>query len=79
MKPDGTHKIFSSETALDYPPDNARFLIFMTKIIKDGISFIEELISSIDIDYEILCNPKLGEKLLLGITAGKTNFEFIKK
>lgn len=79
VKPDGTHKIFSSETALDYPPDKTRFLIFITKIIKDGISFIEELISYMDIDYETLCNLNLKEQLLLGLNAGKTNFEFIKK
>ncbi|ORM61561.1 hypothetical protein PRCB_11070 [Pantoea rodasii] len=79
VKLDGTHKIFSSETALDYPPDNTHFLIYMTKIIKDGISYLEELIALMNIDYETLCNPKPEEKLLLGITAGKTSFEFIKK
>lgn len=76
---DGTHKIFSSEMALDYPPDKTRFLIFITKIIKNGISFTEELISAMDINYEELCNSELEEQLSLGITAGNTIFSFIKK
>ncbi|ENR5072921.1 hypothetical protein DW199_20280 [Klebsiella pneumoniae] len=76
---DGKHKIFDSETALDYPPDNTRFLIYMTKIIKSGISFLEEFILAMDIEYENLCNPDLEEQLRLGGIAGKTDFAFIKK
>lgn len=79
VNPDGKHKVFESETALDYPADRTRFLIYMTKIIRNGISFLEALISAMDIDYERLCNPDLGEQLRLAVMAGKTDFEFIKK
>lgn len=76
---DGNHKIFNGETALDYPPDRARFLIYMTKIVKNSISFLEELILVMDVDYERLCNPDLQEQLRLARIAGDTDFEFIKK
>lgn len=76
---DGKHKVFDGETDLYYPPDRTRFLIYMTKIIKDGISFLEELILVMDVDYERLCNPDLQEQLRLARIAGETDFEFIKK
>lgn len=76
---DGKHKIFDSETDLTYPPDNTRFLIYMTKIIKSGILFIEELILAMDVDYEKLSNPDFEEVLRLAGIAGKTEFSFIKK
>ncbi|HID8485077.1 TPA: hypothetical protein ACXILS_002115 [Serratia marcescens] len=76
---DGKHKIFDGETALDYPPDRTRFLIYMTKIIKNGISFLEELISAMDVDYERFSSPDLQEQLRLARIAGEIDFEFIKK
>lgn len=75
----GKHKIFDGETDLMYPPDRTRFLIYMTKIIKDGISFLEELILAMDFDYDKLCNPDWPERLRLAYIAGNTDFEFIKK
>lgn len=37
VNPDETHKIFDSETDFIYPPDNKRFLIFLTHVIKSSI------------------------------------------
>ncbi|HEC5768357.1 TPA: hypothetical protein ACJG9B_002444 [Salmonella enterica subsp. enterica serovar Typhi] len=75
----GKHKIFDSETDLIYPPDRKRFLVYMTKIIKDGILFLEELILAMDFDYDKECNPDSLEQLRLAFAAGKTDFEFISK
>ncbi|MGE0969632.1 hypothetical protein ACQFN5_06610 [Klebsiella sp. WOUb02] len=74
---DGKHKIFDSETDLFYPPDRKRFLIYITRTIKESIIFLEEILNTFDI--ETLCVKDSKEIIRLSIIAGKTNFEFIKK
>ncbi|HDX8437469.1 TPA: hypothetical protein RQN11_003042 [Aeromonas dhakensis] len=75
------HKVFESETDLNYPPDQTRFLNFLTLIIR---SSIEYLCKYLEIRRKEL-QTKLDEAssfegmLKLGIEAGKTKFSFIKK
>ncbi|EKP0296776.1 hypothetical protein JFR03_003572 [Aeromonas veronii] len=75
------HKVFESETDLSYPPDNTRFLKFLTLIIRASIEY---LCKYLEIRRQEL-QAKLDEAssfegmLKLGIEAGKTKFSFIKK
>ncbi|MBW4528539.1 MAG: hypothetical protein KME18_25785 [Phormidium tanganyikae FI6-MK23] len=76
-KPDGTHKIFESETDLVYPPDRKRFLIFLTHVIGSGIEYLEALSAAIGQGIEMLDHTQ--QDLEDWLAAGKTEFEYIKK
>ena len=77
VNPDGTHKLFASETDLMYPPDWKRFLIFLTKIVKSGIEYLEAVGEALGSDIEM---PDLSDADLNDwIKAGKTDFQFLTK
>lgn len=73
----GKHKVFDSETDLMYPPDNKRFLIFFTKVIRTPIEYLSRYIE--------VMSPNMAEEIASSrnlehfIKAGKTEFSFIKK
>lgn len=74
---DGTHKVFESETDLLYPPDMTRLLIFLTKIVKAGIAYLEKLIEALSEEIQF---PDVNElDMKLWFEAGKTEFKFIRK
>jgi hypothetical protein len=54
VKPDGSHKLFESETDLVYLPDLKRFLIFLTHEVRSGIEYLEALSSEIGNKIEML-------------------------
>jgi hypothetical protein len=78
---DQKHKIFSSETDLNYPSDNVRFLKFLTLIIRSSISYLEKYTSIRQLELQIELDKSKGIKGMLDLAgmAGKTEFEFIKK
>ena len=51
---DGSHKIFESETDLNYPPDFNRFLIFLTHVVKQAIEYLDSLSNVLEKNVEIL-------------------------
>lgn len=78
---EGEHKLFDSETDLNYPPDNVRFLKFLTKIIRSSIEYLNKYLAIKDeqISHEIV-NVSDNDKILeYALKAGKTEFKFIKK
>jgi len=77
VNPDGTHKLFESETDLIYPPDLRRFLIFLTLIVKSGIEYLDALAGSLSSDIEIPEHTQ--QDLEHWLAAGKTDFKYIKK
>ena len=77
VKPDGSHKLFESETDLVYPPDLKRFLIFLTHVVKSGIEYLEALSNVLGNKIEMLDHTQ--QNLEYWLTAGKTDFAYIKK
>lgn len=75
--PDGTHKLFKSETDLVYPPDFKRFLIFLTHVIKSGIEYLDALNAALAENIEMRDHTQ--QELEHWLAAGKTEFEYIKK
>lgn len=75
------HKIFDSETDLNYPPDNTRFLKFLTLIIRSSIDYLGKYleIRQKEVQAKIDEASSLEGMLKLGFDAGKTKFSFIKK
>ncbi|PMH00878.1 hypothetical protein [Vibrio lentus] len=75
------HKIFDSETDLNYPPDNTRFLKFLTFVIQSSIAFLDKYIEirQVALQTEIDEASGLEAMLKLGVEAGKTEFEFIRR
>lgn len=75
---DGNHRIFDSETDLMYPPDNTRFLIFLTNVIRSTIKYLNMYIelTNQNMKGEIEDSGNIKKHAL---KAGKTAFNFIKK
>ncbi|EPW6912899.1 hypothetical protein ACEV9Z_22105 [Vibrio parahaemolyticus] len=75
------HRIFESETDLNYPPDSTRFLKFLTLIIRSSIEFLAKYLEIRQADVQVKIDKEIGMDgmLKLGIEAGKTEFSFIKK
>lgn len=77
VEQDGKHKVFESETDLVYPPDFERFLMYLERIIRSAIKFLDELCTALG---EAIEKPTPQEqKLEHWKKAGETTFEFIKK
>ena len=71
------HRVFDSETDLNYPPDQKRFLNFLGETAEKALTYSERLIevaaSYVDVpDME-------NEWLELAMKAGQTEFEYLKK
>lgn len=75
VEADGTHKVFSSETDLMYPPDWSRFLDFLETTVRGGINYLKTL--------QALWGPKILPTLQspfdleLAMKAGRTEFKFL--
>ncbi|EGT7892641.1 hypothetical protein JE299_000423 [Salmonella enterica] len=72
-----THYIFESETDLMYPPDMERFLLFLAKVIKSAIDYLDALGVALSSDLAIQDNTEVN--LDYWMVAGKTEFQRIKK
>ena len=77
VKQDGTHKLFESETDLIYPPDLKRFLVFLTHVVKSGIEYLDALSTVLGSNIEMADDTQ--QDLGHWLTAGETDFEYIKK
>ena len=77
VKPDGTHKIFNSETDLLLKKDLNRFLKFLIYAMKHSIHYLDEFGKIIGKDIQKLSFSELGLKFWED--AGKIDFKYIKK
>lgn len=75
VEADGTHKIFSSETDLMYPPDWTRFLDFLQTTVRGGIEYLK-LLQAVW-SPEILPDLQKPFDIELALKAGKTQFKFL--
>jgi hypothetical protein len=64
-------KVFDTEIDFMYPPDVELFFDFLSKIVKDSISWLCEAINIIKSEIFFHTNEDVQE---LGVVAGKTNF-----
>lgn len=77
VKPDGSHKVFESETDLVYPPDLKRFLIFLAHVVKSGIEYLNALSLVLGDRVEML--DPTQQEIEHWRKAAITDFEFIRK
>lgn len=77
VKPDGTHKIFNSDTDLLLKKDLNRFLKFLIYAMKHSIHYLDEFGKIIGKDIQKLSFSELGLKFWED--AGKIDFKYIKK
>lgn len=71
------HKIFESETDLNYPPDQTRFLNFLGETALGAIAYVNRLI---EVTREYVDVPDMEKDWAeLAIKAGETNFEYLSK
>ena len=75
------HKLFDSETDLNYPPDSTRFLKYLTLVIRSSAEFLKQYIEirQAEVQGEIEEASGLEGMLKLAGEAGKTDFNFIRK
>lgn len=72
---DGSHKIFSGETDLLYPPDMDRFLGFLQETIHGSIAYLRQLA---DLWVPVLALPvESAFDLEAAMKAGRTEFKFL--
>ena len=77
VKPDGTHKIFNSETDLLLKKDLNRFLKFLIYAMKHSIHYLDEFGKIIGKNIQKLSFSELDLKYWED--AGKIDFKYIKK
>lgn len=77
VKPDGTHKIFNSETDLFLKKDLNRFLKFLIYAMKHSIHYLDEFGKIIGKNIQKLSFSELDLKYWED--AGKIDFKYIKK
>lgn len=71
------HLLFDGDTDLGYPPDWTRFLMFLTEIVRGGLSFLTTLITAVR--SEAPPSPTLEANFVLARIAGATTFVRITK
>jgi hypothetical protein len=75
--PETGHKIFDSETDLNYPPDRTRFLNFLGEAVLGSISYVTRLIT---VTRSYVDVPDREEAMLpLAVAAGQTDFSVLTK
>lgn len=71
------HKIFESDTDLNYPPDRQRFLNFLGETVLGSLAYLAKLIAVSRDNIEV---PDLEANLFpLAMAAGETDFAYLKK
>jgi hypothetical protein len=75
--PETGHKIFDSETDLNYPPDHTRFLNYLGDTVLQSITYVERLTAVTRSNVHI---PDLQENMLqMALNAGQTEFSILTK
>ena len=74
---EGGHKVFEGDTDLQYPPDETRFLIFLTEAVRGAIAFLKALTTAVH--THISPPSSTSENIQLFMKAGATDFRFITK
>ena len=75
--PETGHKIFDSDTDLNYPPDQTRFLNFLGETALGSIAYVDRLVAVANERVEV---PDLNEGLLeFSMKAGLTEFAVLTK
>lgn len=75
--PASGHKIFDTETDLNYPPDRTRFLNYLGRTADDTLAYAELLITT---SAAYVTFPDLKADLIpLAMKAGETDFTFLAK
>jgi hypothetical protein len=74
---DGSHRVFSGETDLMYPPDWYRFLDFMENTIRGSILYLQ-LLNKLWAP-ELIAAQQTGSEIESALEAGKTNFRFLSQ
>lgn len=71
------HKIFDTETDLNYPPDQNRFLNFLGETALGAIAYVSRLI---EVTLSYVNVPDMEKEWIeLAIKAGETDFEYLNK
>lgn len=71
------HRLFESETDLNYPPDLRRYLNFLGDTVHAAISYTEKLAQIAAASAQF---PNCGDEWVeLAMKAGQTDFKFLSK
>ena len=75
--PETGHKIFDTDTDLNYPPDQTRFLNFLGETVVAAIAYLTRLVKVARSHIDV---PDIDEKMLeLARAAGQTEFSILTK
>jgi hypothetical protein len=75
--PETGHKIFDSDTDLNYPPNRTRFLNFLSDTVLGSITYVTQLIA---VTRSYVDVPDLHKNMIqLAVTAGQTDFAVLTK
>jgi len=74
---DGKQKVFGGDTDLNYPPDERRFLVFLTEAVRGAISFLKALVAALQ--SHLGPPPSHEEYMELFKRAGLTDFRFLTR
>lgn len=75
--PESGHKIFDSDTDLNYPPDQTRFLNFLGETVLGSVKYVARLIV---VTRSLVNIPDLQESMHeLAMIAGQTDFSMLTK
>ncbi|NCN85413.1 MAG: hypothetical protein GW808_02040 [Sphingomonadales bacterium] len=74
---DDGHKIFESDTDLNYPPDLERFLNFLGETALRSLAYVTQLIEASGDSFDV---PDIKADMIeLAMKAGDTDFKFLRK
>jgi hypothetical protein len=76
---DQKHLVFEGDSDLAYPPDWQRFLGWLTAIVRDGIKFLELVVSVAQKQLPTPPDKNSSEAMTLFVKAGNTTFHMITK
>ena len=75
--PDTGHKIFVSDTDLNYPPDQRRFLNYLGETALGALAYVSRLIQISRTNFE---TPDVQKDMIkLAMIAGQTDFSVLTK
>jgi hypothetical protein len=71
------HKIFDSDTDLNYPPDHTRFLNFLGDAVLGSMAYITQLVTVTRLYVDV--PDQQDDMLKLAVAAGQTDFAVLTK
>ncbi|MGR6429653.1 hypothetical protein ACU5AY_01910 [Rhizobium sp. PAMB 3174] len=75
--PDTGHKVFDSDTDLNYPPDHTRFLNFLGDTVLGSMNYVTQLVSIARAHVDVA--DVHADMLQLAFAAGQTDFSVLRK